>query len=124
MHWHSYQVTILVQITWFKNPTPEPHDESNKKVMTNHFYVSDDLVHDSYFVQHCLMFYWQHVVAGGFKPKTHFIWSDGCSNLFKSKVPWSFVAQVPSLTTGCTCMWSFFGTGHGKGPHDGAGVVV
>jgi hypothetical protein len=21
-------------------------------------------------------------------------------------------------------MWSFFGTGHGKGPHDGAGVVL
>lgn len=39
-------------------------------------------------------------------------------------MPWYFVAQYPLLCDGCTCHWSFFGTGHGKGPHDGAGAVL
>lgn len=37
MHWHSYQITMLMQITWAKNPTPHPHDECSKNIMTYHF---------------------------------------------------------------------------------------
>jgi hypothetical protein len=29
-----------------------------------------------------------------------------------------------NMTGGCKMLWNFFGSGHGKGPHDGAGVVV
>jgi hypothetical protein len=25
---------------------------------------------------------------------------------------------------GCEMMWSFFGSGHGKGPHDGARAII
>ncbi len=28
------------------------------------------------------------------------------------------------MTNGCKMMWSFFGNGHGKSPHDGASVVI
>jgi hypothetical protein len=28
------------------------------------------------------------------------------------------------MTGGCKMLWNFFGSGHGKGPHDGAGAVV
>lgn len=39
-------------------------------------------------------------------------------------MPWYYVSRYPHLTGGCICLWNFFGSGHGKGPHDGAGVVV
>jgi hypothetical protein len=29
-----------------------------------------------------------------------------------------------TLIGGCTCMWNFFGFGHGKGPHHGVDVVL
>jgi hypothetical protein len=51
------------------------------------------------------------------------MWLDGCSSRFKSKIPCFFVRHYPFLTRGCTLLWSFFGTSHGKGPHDGAKVV-
>ena len=124
MHWHSYQISILVHITYVRNPHPDTEDESTRNITSYHFYISDDMLHDSYFVQHCLLLHWESVVQGGFTPKHHWIWSDGCANQFKSRVPWYFVARYPEITRGCTCMWSFFGTGHGKGPHDGAGAVL
>jgi hypothetical protein len=124
MHWHSYQVTILVHIMWVWNPHPDPNDESTKNIMTYHFYISDDKLHDSYFVQHCLQLHWDSVVESGFIPRNHWIWSDGCSGQFKSRIPWFFVARYPEVTGGCNCTWSFFGSGHGKGPHDGVGAVL
>jgi hypothetical protein len=50
MHWHSYQISILVHIRWVRNPAADPNDESTKNIMTYHFYKSDDPCHDSYFV--------------------------------------------------------------------------
>jgi hypothetical protein len=90
MHWYSYQVTILVHITWVRKPNPDPTDESSKTVMKYHFYISDDKKHDSYFVQHCLMLHWKSLVASGFIPRNHWIWSDGCVSQFKNKIPWYF----------------------------------
>jgi hypothetical protein len=51
------------------------------------------------------------------------MWLDGCSSQFKSKIPWFFVSHYPFLTGGCTLLWSFFWTSHGKGPHDGVRAV-
>lgn len=92
--------------------------------MEYHFYISDDKKHDSYFVQHCLQLHWDSVLEGGFTPRNHWIWSDGCAGQFKSRIPWYFVSRYPEITNGHNCMWSFFGSGHGKGPHDGAGAVL
>ncbi len=52
------------------------------------------------------------------------MWSDGCATQFKSNKPWFFVSRYISMIRGCQILWSFFGSGHGKGPHDGARVVV
>ena len=124
MNWHSYQVSILVQISWIRNPNANPANPSSMTLMKYNFYISDDKSHDSYYVQHCLNLHWKSLHDSGFYPKQHWIWSDGCSNQFKSKVPWYYVSRYPALTGGCVCMWSFFGSGHGKGPHDGARAVV
>ena len=64
------------------------------------------------------------MVSAGYAPKCHFVWSDGCASQFKSSKPWYFVSQYPAMTNGCEMLWSFFGSAHGKGPHDGAGAVV
>ena len=124
MHWHSYQVTILVYIMWVKSPNSNPEEESTRSIMAYHFYIFDNKLYESHFVQHCLLLHWDSVVGAGFIPRNHWIWSDGCSRQFKSQIPWFFVTRYPEITGGCNCMWSFFGLGHGKGLHDGIGTVL
>lgn len=63
-------------------------------------------------------------MASGFKPTQHWIWSHGCNSQFKSRVPWYFVNWHSHIIGGCRCVWNFFGSGHGKGMHDGVGVVL
>jgi hypothetical protein len=53
MHWHSSQVTILVHITYFRNPEYNAEDSESKEILKEvHYYVSDEKEHDSIFVQH------------------------------------------------------------------------
>ena len=124
MHWHSYQISILVHISFRHNPEADPYDEDTWILTEYHFYISDDTVHDSLFVQHCFGLHWDYLKAQNFSPKMHYVWSDGCAAQFKSAKPWFFVSRYPNMTNGCGMLWSFFGSGHGKGPHDGAGAVV
>jgi hypothetical protein len=35
-----------------------------------------------------------------------------------------FFSKYPNFTHGCKMLWNFFGIGHGKGLHDGVGVVI
>jgi len=58
MHWHSYHITILMHITWKRNPNAISDDEDSKTMMRYHFYISDEKTHDSYLVQHCLLLHW------------------------------------------------------------------
>ncbi len=85
--------------------------------MKYHIYIFDDKTHDNYFVQHCLL------LQSGFKPKQHFIQSNGCSSQFKSKIFFFLVNCYPNLTSGCVYIQNFFGSSRGKGLHDGAGAV-
>jgi hypothetical protein len=124
MHWHSYQVSILVHISFRHNPEMDPYNEDTWILNEYHFYISDDKQHDSAFVQHCFGLHWNHMESNGYAPQTHVVWSDGCAAQFKSSKPWYFVSRYPNMTGGCKMLWNFFGSGHGKGPHDGAGAVV
>ncbi len=110
MHWHSYQITILVHITWMRNPNPNPHDESTNTIMKYYFYVSNDKSHNSYFVQHYLRLHSDDVVNNNNKPIQHWIWSDGYSSQFKNKLPWYIVVCYPYISSGCICLWNFFGS--------------
>jgi hypothetical protein len=98
------------------NPNPDLDDENSKTFMRYHFYISDVKTHDNYFVQHCLFLHWDDTINGGFRPKQHWIWSDGCGFRFKNKTPFYFVSNCPHLMGGC-CL------GHGKSPHEGASAV-
>ncbi len=48
----------------------------------------------------------------------------GCASQFKSSKPSYFVSHYPNMIGGCKMMWSFFGLGHDKKPHDSASAVV
>jgi len=68
--------------------------------------------------------HWESVLEEGFTPQNHWIWSDGCARQFKSQISWYFVNQYPEITNGCNCIWSFFGSGYGKGPYDGTRALL
>jgi hypothetical protein len=61
---------------------------------------------------------------GGFRPKHHWIWFDENASQFKSKIPFYFMNDYPHLTSVYYLVKSFFGSRHGKSPHDGAGAVL
>lgn len=90
---------------------------------TLHFFISDDRKHDTLFVQHCFMLHWQWMKNKGLDANQHWVWSDGAASQFKAKRPFYFVGRYAGLT-GKFMVWNFFGSGHGKGEHDGAGAVV
>jgi hypothetical protein len=104
MHWHSYQVTILVQITWYRNPHADPLDDDSKTLMKYNFYVSNDKAHDNYFVQYFLDSHWADLQGCREVLKKHIIWLDGCSIQFKSMIPWYYVSHYPEITDGCVCL--------------------
>jgi hypothetical protein len=54
MHWHSFQVNILVHITFWVDPTSGEGNDDKKIIKETYFYVSDDKDHDTLFVQYCL----------------------------------------------------------------------
>jgi hypothetical protein len=120
---YSYQINILIHVCYHHNPDFDPYDEKTSILSEYHFYISDDYKHDYEFVQHCFKIHWQHMVDQRYAPKWHFVRLDGCATQFKSIKPWYFVSRYPSMTNGCKMVWFFFGSDHGKGPHDGAGVI-
>lgn len=66
MHWHNYQITILVHICWMQKLNPDLHDLNSHILMKYHFYIQDEKSHDNYFVEHCLVLHWQNMVDNGF----------------------------------------------------------
>jgi hypothetical protein len=54
MHWHSFQVTILVHITFRVDPTNGQGNDDKKIIKGTHFYVSNHKEHDTLFAQYCL----------------------------------------------------------------------
>jgi hypothetical protein len=69
MHRHSYQIIILVHITFQHNPNVDPYDEGFFFLNEYHLYVYDDKRHDSKFVKHCFKLHWDHMVKGGYAPQ-------------------------------------------------------
>jgi len=101
MPWHSYQISILVHITYRPNPNWDLNDEDSYLITEYQFYITDNHKHNSYFVQHCLQKHWIYMVDRGYAPSTHFVWSIGYVGQFKSHKPWYFVGCYLNLTCGC-----------------------
>jgi hypothetical protein len=54
----------------------------------------------------------------------HIAFGDGCACQFKGSRTMYFLARYVGLTSSYKMNWHYFGTKHGKGEWDGAGVVV
>jgi hypothetical protein len=54
MHWHSFQLTILVHNCYRWNPTyiANKNCGENKLFTEYHYFISDDVEHDALFMQH------------------------------------------------------------------------
>ncbi len=92
MHWHNFQVNILVHINYCLNPKYNPTKPSSKVLKEVHYYVFDDNNHDNLFVQHAFGLHWDFLQVRGCFPSLHMVWSDGCSGQFKSTRAWYFVS--------------------------------
>ena len=93
-HWFNFQLTILVHITYQVNSDWNPLDPQSKRLHTDYnYYISDDRVHDSLFVQHCLTLHWKALVSSGRCPVRHIVWSDGCAAQFKGAKAWFYVSR-------------------------------
>jgi hypothetical protein len=88
MHWHSFQITILVHICYWWNPT-----STQKKLLTKyHHYIYDDNEHDTLFVQQHFKLQWAHLTFGC----SHNAMSQkGCQTIVKTINIFTYVHMVP-----------------------------
>jgi hypothetical protein len=117
-YYHSYQVTIMVHITYRVNLVANIASGEDRIVKEAHFWINDDKEHDTLDVQHCFTKHWAWLIERGIWPAQHIVFSHGCASQFKSCRPMFFVARYPALTGGCQMRWEYFGTCHGKGTLD------
>jgi hypothetical protein len=100
MHWHNFQVTILVHITYRRNPNYD-HVHPNSQVLKEvHYYVSNDNNHEMFFVQHAFKLHWKFLKTRSCFPSLHVVWSDGYFSQLKSAKAWYFVCHYPMLIIG------------------------
>jgi hypothetical protein len=61
MHWHSFQLTILVHICyrWNEAYVSNPNFGAKKLIIKYQYYISDDTKHDTLFVQRCFELHWE-----------------------------------------------------------------
>jgi hypothetical protein len=116
LYYFSMSVTILVHITMWK--------EGAETMKQTHFYISDDKEHDSAFIQHCLLLYWDWVLDARLTPQEHWVYSDGCSTQFKYTMAMYFVSCYPLLNGRYKMRWNYFESAHSKGKWDGASAIV
>ncbi len=65
-----------MHITYRHNPHPDLYDKQSQILTEYYFYIFDDRKHDFEFVQHYFKLHWEYMVANGYAPKWHWVWSD------------------------------------------------
>jgi hypothetical protein len=91
-------VTILVHITYHRNPKYDPANPNSQVLKKVHYYVFDDNSHDTFFVQHPFRLHWKFLKTRGCFPSLHVVWNDGYFGQFKSAKARYFVCCYPMLT--------------------------
>jgi hypothetical protein len=99
MHWFTFQMTVLVHITYRVNPDFVAGIEKTRILKEVHYYISNEKDHDTLFVQHAFQLHWNFLTENGCFPKQHQVWSDGCAAQFKSARSWYFISRYQKKTT-------------------------
>ena len=116
-HWCYDQITIHPIVCYFNG-------SAGKTVTKEVVYLSDDLNHDSNFVDFCFRNCVQLLKKTcGFSPSKIVSFTDGCSSQYKSKIPFMDISCYKD-DLDIDVERHFFGSGHGKGPADGCSGVV
>ncbi len=94
MHWHSFQLKILVHI-YYKWSLVYIVDLSSieNKFIAKYYYIANDTEHDILFVQHYFELHWTHLMECGIYPNEHIVWYDGCATQFKPRQTWYHVTK-------------------------------
>jgi hypothetical protein len=73
MYYHSIQITILVMVTYHRNPRYDPCIHESKLLKDIHYFISDEKLHDTAYVQYSFMLHWDHLKGQGCFPKHHVV---------------------------------------------------
>ena len=115
-HWNKDQCTLHPVVIYYKN-------ENNELVHRSLCIISDDLDHDTNFVNKL-----QELVCHYIKNEMPEItsieyWSDGCAGQYKNYKNMMNLC-LHNEDFGLKASWYFFATSHGKSPCDGIGGTV
>ncbi len=79
MHWFSFQIIVLVHITYRYNPKYDLAKDGSKILKEVHYHISNEKEHDTLFFQHAFKLHWEFLKFKRCQLKHHIVWSDGCS---------------------------------------------
>jgi hypothetical protein len=69
---------------WNVDYIQNPNFGAKKLVIEYHYYILDDLEHDTLFIQHCILkLHWAQLIERGFYYNEHLVWSNGCAIQFQ-----------------------------------------
>ena len=113
-HWNYKQVSV--------HPCVLQYKQDQKAITEYKVFLSDDLNHDAAFAKHAMQKGITHLRQKGISK--FFIFSDGCSAQYKSKLPFVHLTELAKNNPDMTIMRLFFGSHHGKSLCDSCGGVV
>ncbi len=87
MHWHSFQLTILVWVfyQWNLAYISNPNLGAKKLITKYHYQIFDNNKHDNLSVQHCFKQHQSQLNNSGLYYNEHLVWLDGCAIQCKSR---------------------------------------
>lgn len=113
-HWNYKQVSVHPCVLQYKIG---PNLITEYKI-----FLSDDLLHDAAFAKFAIQKCCTHLKQKGMKQI--FLFSDGCSAQYKSKLPFAHLTEIAKNNPTLTIERHFFGSHHGKSLCDSCGGVV
>jgi hypothetical protein len=98
MHWFSFQIIVLVHITYLHNLDYDLVIQNFKIPKEVHYYASNEMDHDTLSVQHAFKLHWEFFKSKGYQPRMHVVWFEKCYGQFKSAQAWYFLGRYHNHT--------------------------
>ncbi len=98
MHWFSFQIIVLVHITYLHDLDYDLIIPNFKILKEAHYYASNEMDHDTLFVQHAFKLHWEFFKSKGYQPRMHVVWFDKCYGQFKNAQAWYFLGRYHNHT--------------------------
>ncbi|XP_076440515.1 uncharacterized protein LOC143279993 [Babylonia areolata] len=116
-HWSYRQVTVHPCVLHYRCQKPGCSELVTQYIV----YLSDDMRHDAAFTKVVMDWVIEHLSEK--KMKSIYIFSDGCSSQYKSRLPFAHLTELAEKYSALKIERHFFGAHHGKSLCDSCGVV-